>query len=372
MTIQTIIIALAVVLSVLTLAHWALYRTIVDFFSLTNPTWLLWLKISLGFLTASLIAAFVLSMQFDNVLVRVIYTGAMSWLGFLNFFILASILCWLILGLSKLFSFPLNQSGLAAVLFGFGVILAVYGIFNSVDVRINRISVKFPNLPAVWQGKTAVWVSDTHLGQIRGVGFAKYVASLVSRQNPDILFIGGDLFDGEAADSAKLAEPFAKIIAPKGTFFITGNHEEFSDSAKQEYLAVVKKAGIRVLDNEKVDIDGLQIAGVDYNDTGQKDRFQAILNEMRIDKSRPSILLRHIPFFIPEAAQAGISLQLSGHTHYGQLFMFKYITHFVYSGFDYGLKKFGDMTVYISAGAGTWGPPMRVDTKPDIVVIKLE
>jgi hypothetical protein len=372
MPIQTILIALAVVLSVLTFAHWALYRTIVDFFALTNSTWMFWLKISLGFLTASLIAAFLLSMSYDNIFVRIIYTGAMSWLGFLNFFILASILCWLVLGLSKLFSFPLNQSGLAAVLFGLGAILAVYGIFNSGNVHVNRISAKLPNLPSVWQGKTAVWVSDTHLGQIRGVGFAKYVASLVSQQNPDILFIGGDLFDGEAADSAKLAEPFAKIAAPKGTFFITGNHEEFSDSAKQEYLSVVRKAGIRILDNQMLDIDGLQIAGVDYNDSGQKDRFQAILKAMNIDRTKPSILLRHIPFFIPDAASAGISLQLSGHTHYGQLFLFKYITHLVYGGFDYGLKKFGDMTIYISAGAGTWGPPMRVDTKPDIVVIKLQ
>jgi predicted MPP superfamily phosphohydrolase len=369
---QTIIIAMAVVLIVLALAHWALYRTIVDFFSPANRIFLLVLKIGLAILALGLVVAFLLATRFDNIFVGIFYTGAMSWLGLLNFFILASILCWLVLGLSKLFSFSFDRGMLASILFSIGAILAIYGIINSGNVRINRISVKFPNLSASWRSKTAVWVSDTHLGQIRGVGFARYVASLAEQEHPDIFFIGGDLFDGEAADNEKLVEPFAKIAAPQGTYFITGNHEEFSVEAKEKYLAIVRKSGIRVLDNEMINLNGLQIIGVDYNDAMDQDKFKAILQSLGIDKSQPSILLKHAPFNIPEAAEAGISLQLSGHTHQGQLFLFKYITYFVYKGFDIGPKKLGDTIVYTSSGAGTWGPPMRVDTKPDIVVIKFE
>ena len=371
MSYQIIIIALAVVLAILFLAHWALYRTIVDFFSPTNPTGLLVLKLGLAIMTISLIAAFLLSTRYQNIFVRVFYAGAMSWLGFLNFFILASIICWLVLGLSRVFSFSFDRSLLAAILFCAGIILAIYGIFNSGNVRVNRLSIKLPNLPAAWQGKIAVWVSDTHLGQIRGVGFAGRVASLAGEEHPDILFIGGDLFDGVAADDEKLVEPFAKIEASQGTYFITGNHEEFSQDSKEKYLAIVKKSGIRVLDNEMINLDGLQIIGVDYSDAMNLDKFKAILQGLGIDKNKPSILLRHAPFNIPEAEQAGISLQLSGHTHQGQLFLFKYITYFVYKGFDFGLKKLGNMIVYTCAGAGTWGPPMRVDTNPDIVVIEL-
>lgn len=372
MSYQVIIVALAVVLAVLSLGHWALYRTIVDFFSPTNPIVSLVLKIGLAIMTISLVLAFLLASRYQNIFVRAFYTVAMSWLGFLNFFIWASILCWLVWGLSKAFSFSLDGRLLVAILFGAAAILAVYGLFNSGDVRVNRLSIKLPNLPASWQGKTAVWVSDTHLGQIRGPGFASKVASLAEREHPDILFIGGDLYDGVAADLDKLAEPFAKIGASQGAYFITGNHEEFSSDFKEKSLAAVKRAGIRVLDNEMVNLEGLQIIGVDYNDAGNKDRFRAILDEVGIDKSKPSILLKHAPFDIPEAAEAEISFVLCGHTHQGQLFLFKYITYFVYKGFDYGLKRLGDMIVYTSAGAGTWGPPMRVDTKPDIVAIKFE
>lgn len=372
MSSQTIIIALAVVLAILTLAHWALYRTIVDFFSPANRVALLILKIVLAVMALSLVAAFLLSTRFDNVFVRIFYTGAMSWLGFMNFFILATILCWLVLGLSKIFTFSFDRSLLAAILFGIGAVLAIYGLFNSANVRVNRISIKLPNLPSAWQGKTAVWVSDTHLGQIRGIGFADKVAAMAQQEHPDILFIGGDLFDGVAADDEKLIEPFVRIRAPQGTYFITGNHEEFSAQAKEKYLAIVRKSGIRVLDNEMINLNGLQIIGVDYSDAMNRDRFKVILRDARIDRSQPSILLKHAPLNIPEANSAGISLQLSGHTHQGQLFLFKYITYFVYKGFDIGQKKLGDTIVYTSSGAGTWGPPMRVDTKPDIVVIKFE
>jgi hypothetical protein len=372
MSYQFIIIALAMVLGVLFFAHWALYRTIVDFFSPANSIVLLILKLGLATMTIGLVGAFLLSSRYDSIFVRLFYTGAMSWLGFLNFFILASIICWLVLGLSKVFSFSLNQSLLAAILFCAGAILAIYGIFNSLNVRVNRVSIKLPNLPSAWQCKTAVWVSDTHLGQIRGLKFAGRVASLVEQEHPDILFIGGDLFDGVADNAEAMAEPFAKIKAPQGTYFITGNHEEFSADSKEKYLATVRKSGIRVLDNEMINIDGLQLIGVDHNDTMNQDKFKAILQGLGIEKSQPSILLKHIPLNIPEAAEAGVSLQLSGHTHWGQLFLFKYITYFVYKGFDYGLKSMGNMMIYTSAGAGTWGPPMRVDANPDIVVIKLE
>ena len=372
MSYQFIIIALAIVLAILSLGHWALYRTIVDFFSPANPVVLLALKIFLAVMIASLVAAFLLASRYQNIFVRAFYTVSMSWLGFLNFFVLASIICWLVLGLSKLFPFSFDRGLLAAILFCAAAILGIYGIFNAANVRVNRLSIKLPNLPSFWQGKTAVWVSDTHLGQVNNERFARNVASQADNLHPDILFIGGDLYDGVAADLDRLAEPFAKIGAPEGTYFITGNHEEFSSDFKEKSLAAVKRAGMRVLDNEMVNLEGLQIIGVDFNDTGNKDRFKAILQGLGIDKSKPSILLKHIPFDIPEAAEAGISFQLSGHTHQGQLFLFKYITYFVYKGFDYGLKKFGDMIVYTSAGAGTWGPPMRVDTNPDIVVIKFE
>jgi hypothetical protein len=256
------------------------------------------------------------------------------------------------------------------VLFGIALLATVYGFINAGVPRITRIDVQLPLLPGPWKGKTAVWVSDTHLGQVRNYGFARRIADKIEDLRPDIIFIGGDLYDGVAVDLDKAIEPFSKISAPYGCYFITGNHEQFSDPTP--YLQAVRRAGIHVLYNEKVDLDGLQIIGVDYRGSRREEDFRTILQNIGIDPRGPSILLKHAPFHLQVAREQGISLQLSGHTHQGQVFLFRWITAKVYRGYDYGLKWFGDLLVYTSSGAGTWGPPMRIDTIPEIVVIEFQ
>jgi hypothetical protein len=205
---------------------------------------------------------------------------------------------------------------------------------------------------------------------VRNLGFARKIASLIQGLNPDIVLIGGDLFDGVAADPDLLLEPFSRLTPRYGTLFVTGNHEEFSDSTR--FLDALQRSGIRVLKNEKVEIEGLQIVGVDYRDSRSEDSFRAILRKISIDRTRPAILLKHAPFHLRVAEEHGISLQLSGHTHHGQVFLFRFITQRVYQGYDYGLKRLGRLIVYTSSGAGTWGPPMRLDTRPEIVAITFE
>jgi predicted MPP superfamily phosphohydrolase len=190
---------------------------------------------------------------------------------------------------------------------------------------------------------------------------------MIQSLRPDIVFIGGDLFDGEPVDLDRIIEPFSKISAPYGTNFVTGNHEEFRN--KTLYLRAVRRAGMRVLDNEMVVVDGLQIIGVDYRDTRREDQFKAILQKIKINHDKPSILLKHSPLNLEVAREQGISLQLSGHSHHGQVFLLRFITSQVYHGYDYGLKWFGDLLVYTSSGAGTVWPPMRIDTIPEIVFI---
>jgi predicted MPP superfamily phosphohydrolase len=151
---------------------------------------------------------------------------------------------------------------------------------------------------------------------------------------------------------------------------VTGNHEEFSDSTK--YLEAVTRSGIRVLNNEKVTVDGLQIVGVQDRDQANADRFRTILQRADLDRNRASILLAHVPHRLAIAEKEGVSLQLSGHTHGGQIFPFTWFTRRVFREFTYGLKRFGELLVYTSSGAGTWGPPMRVGTRPEILLIEFE
>ncbi len=359
---------ISIIQSILFLGHWFFYRTLVRFFGLANPSAPLALRAAMALLSVSLVATSFLAFRYSNLPVRLFYAGAAAWLGIVYLLILASILCWILYGLAGLCHFPLNPKWLMVILIGLALMASVYGFINGGMIRTTRISVTLSGLSEHWKGKTAVWVSDTHLGQVRNDGFSQKVAEKVQNLRPDIVFIGGDLYDGVAVDLDKVIKPFSRISVPYGIYFITGNHEEFSDSTS--YLQAVERAGIRVLNNEKVDLDGLQIIGVDYRDSRNKNQFKRILQKMDIDRRKPSILLKHSPLDLDVARDEGLSLQLSGHTHQGQVFLFRMITSRVYQGYDYGLKWFGGLLVYTSSGAGTWGPPMRLDTKPEIVVIR--
>jgi uncharacterized protein len=364
------VLFIGIVQSILFLGHWFFYRTLVRFFGLANPSVLLTMRFGTALLSISLVATSFLAFRYSNLLVRCLYTGAASWLGIFYFLILAAILAWILYGLAKLFHFPSDRKILVEILIGMALVASLYGFINAAVIRITRINVQLPGLTSSWKGKTAVWVSDTHLGQVRNFGFAQKIAAMVQGLHPDIIFVGGDLYDGETVDRDKVIEPFSRLSAPYGIYFITGNHEEFYDNTK--YLQAVRQAGMRVLYNEKVELEGLQIIGVDYGDTRREEPFRSILKNVGIDRLKPSILLKHAPFHLQVAKDHGITLQLSGHTHQGQVFLFRFITSRVYQGYDYGLKRFEDLLVYTSSGAGTWGPPMRVDTNPEIVVIKFE
>jgi len=363
-----VVIFAAVAQGLLFLIHWGFYKILVRFLLITNPGSLLALKITLGILSLSVLVSSILVDRYDNPAVRVIYDIAYFWLGLLFYLLLAALLTWLGVKIFNPFSVTLNIKLLAEVLFLLAIIISVCGVINAGFIRVTHLKIGLPNLPESWQGKTAVWVSDIHLGAVRNYSFANEVAAQIQNLQPDIIFIGGDLYDGVAADLDKLAQPFAKLSAPQGTYFITGNHEEFTASTK--FVDAVRRSGIKELDNEMINLGGLQIIGINYKDTGSEQNYKTIMQSLNLDPDLPSILLKHSPYR-PQIAQAfGIDLQLSGHVHRGQIFPVGLISYLVFQGYDFGLKHLGELTVYISSGTGTWGPPMRVLTTPEIVQIE--
>jgi len=364
------IIFIAIVQSILFLAHWFLYRTVTFFFNIVSPGATVPLKVILFVLSMSLIGTSFLVFRYSTVLIRLVYVIAVSWLGFLNFLILASFASWVIYFAAQILPFSPNRKLLACILFGSAIVAGIYGIVNAGAIRITNISVRLPNLPAYWRGRNAVWISDIHLGAVRRYEFAKDVADRIQQLKPDLVFIGGDLFDGGTVDLNGFMEPFSRISAPDGVYFITGNHEEFFDHV--QYLEAVRQAGIKVLNNEMVNLRGLQIIGVDYRDSQSRRKYEMILNDIKINPDLPTILLKHSPNNLDIANNKGITLQLSGHTHKGQIFPINFITDLVYHGYDFRFKKFKDLQIYTSCGVGTWGPPMRVGNIPEIVVIKLQ
>lgn len=364
------LVFIAIVQLVLLLGHVAVYKTWIDLWGVPNASVLLWVRVALVILAASFVVASILAFWFSNPFVRVFYRIASVWVGFLNFFLCATVLSWVVYGLGWALGWRTSGRPIVAAFFFLATIVSVYGIVNAGRIRTRRVTVNLPNLPESWRGRTAALVSDLHLGHVRGYGFSSRIVAIISALRPEIVFIAGDLYDGTRADLHHLAEPWSKISVALGTYFVAGNHEEFTDPAK--YFDAVRSAGIRVLNNEKVDVDGVQIVGVDYRASVGPRRFESILHAANLDPSVPSILLSHAPNGLPIAERAGISLQLSGHTHRGQLIPSRWIVERIFGPYAYGLHPFGKMMVYTSSGAGTWGPPMRVGTDPEIVVIRFE
>jgi len=156
----------------------------------------------------------------------------------------------------------------------------------------------------------------------------------------------------------------------QGAFFVLGNHEEFTDSTK--YLDAVEHSGVRVLNNEKVTVDGLQIVGVHYRDSTNDDHFRSVLRQADVDRDRASILLTHAPDRLQIAEEEGFSLQLSGHTHGGQFFPLPGLRPESTASSFTDCNVLGNLLVYVSYGAGTWGPPLRLGTTPEIVLIQFD
>jgi uncharacterized protein len=373
------VFAILVIQIILFLGHWFVYSTFIAFWPGLTPASTADLRTSMLVLAFSFVAASLLSFRYSNPVVRVIYWAAAVWLGFVSFFLWGSVvirLVWLAVKFSHLAPNPGDfRAPLAVVIYAIAALTGVYGLINARITRIRRIPVQIPNLPVSWRGRRAVLMSDLHLGPINGIRFCGRVVALASRLQPDVVFIPGDLFDGTKGDLDRLLVPFHGLKPPMGIFFSTGNHEEFTSPTS--YIEAIKRAGIRVLANEQVDVDGLRVAGVFYHDSSSPLHMKAALSSMRpadseSDRTHPAILLNHAPARLPIVEQAGFGLQLSGHTHGGQIFPFTWITRRVYGRFTRDLHRFGSLQVYTSTGAGTWGPPMRVGARPEIALLEFE
>jgi predicted MPP superfamily phosphohydrolase len=322
----------------------------------------------LGILSLSFLATSLVGFQFTNVVLRFFYRITAVWLGFVNYAFFSGVLCWIFYVLFRLAGSHAERRYLALFFLGLAVPATVYGVVNAAWTRVKRINVKLPNLPAAWRGRTAVLLSDVHLGNLRTFGFIRRIVNMAANLNPDVVFIAGDLYDGTPADLGRLAEPLRTLRPPLGAFFVEGNHEEFTDHTK--YLKAVAATGVRVLNNEQVDVHGLQIVGVSYRDATDGEHFRMTLRNTGFDRSHASILLTHAPDRIQVSAEEGISLQLSGHTHVGQFWPWTLAAARMYGKYVYGLQSINGFQVYTSSGVGTWGPPLRVGSSPEIVAIR--
>jgi len=367
-----IILFIGAALVILGGSGWVIFRSFSQWFLLSpagNVVLVLVIAGTLvGFFGTSVLARFS-----EGVLAKYLYTAFAVLAGIYVFVFFAAILGWIIVWLSHTAGVAVNGKMLGAALVALAVAYSGYNIWNASNIQIVNINVRIPNLPLAWKGKTILQLSDVHLGHILGPRFLEAVVQKANAQHPDVVAITGDLFDGMDGDMSSFVQPLNDLQAKQGIYFITGNHELYLGIDKA--LRVLKQTKIQYLDNTIVHDNGLQIIGIAYGqDFEAQDITKIITAQPNYDPHMPSVLLYHVPLpsQIAAAKALGIGLQLSGHTHAGQLLPFRPITSIVYGGYDYGLHRDGDFTEYASSGVGTWGPPMRSGAAPEIVVVHLE
>ena len=238
-----------------------------------------------------------------------------------------------------------------------------------------QLQVRLRRLDPAFRGFRIAVVSDIHLGPLAGRAHTERIVETINEAAPDLVAIVGDLVDGTVEEFGAAAEPLRDLVSPEGTFFATGNHEYFVEDTSS-WLAELERLGVRPLRNENTairrggaafDLVGVNdIAGEDRGDPPDFGRAMA-----GVDPSRPTILLAHQPVQVEEAAARGVDLQLSGHTHGGQMWPFHYVVRLVQPSLA-GLSTVNDTQLYVTRGAGFWGPPVRIGARPDITVLSLE
>lgn len=392
MAIIRFIVFIILFLSLFLGTHYLIYTSAIRFLGIIDPTTRRIIFWVLLFFALSFFPSAILLRLHVNIATNLFYLISVIWMGLLIYILMALAVVWLFYGLGKIVGSGPDMRLVFIFFIMLAGLVAGYGIWRAQNPVLKHLEVEIKGLPEFWLNKVIVQLSDVHLGTIHRKAFMKKVVEEVNSVNPDLILITGDLFDGMGGKMPQFIEPLNSMRATQGKYFITGNHEGYLGLKRP--LSVIKETDILILDNEVVDLEGLQVVGISYPEYQQENGTRnLLLDSGSYDSGKSSILLYHTPTSIEEehtdlgsqqantywfpdtsmalAKEVGIDLQLSGHTHKGQLFPFGFLTKIIYKGYDYGLHRDGDFQIYITSGVGTWGPPMRLGAPPEIVVIKL-
>ncbi|MGW0160858.1 metallophosphoesterase [Mycobacterium sp. NPDC003323] len=240
--------------------------------------------------------------------------------------------------------------------------------------NILRVPIRLGRLDRAFDGFRVAVVSDVHLGPLLGRAHTERIVRMINETEPDLVAIVGDLVDDSVEKLGHAAEPLQDLVSREGSFFVTGNHEYFIEDTVP-WLHELDRLGVSPLRNEHTairrggaafDLAGVNdLAGAESGDPPDYDRALG-----GTDPARPTILMAHQPVMVHEAAARGVDLQLSGHTHGGQTWPFQYIVGAVQPALA-GLSTHQDTQLYVSRGAGFWGPPVRIGAPPDISILTL-
>lgn len=254
-------------------------------------------------------------------------------------------------------------------------LLLLIGFINARNPRVKSIELEINKKFKGRDDLHVVFASDIHLGTLIGPRQTERIVNKINRLNPDLILLGGDIVDEDLGPVIRgnLGESLDKLNAPLGVLGITGNHEYIGGA--QQAVEYLEAHGIHMIRDSILLIDGgIFIVGREDRDMPRfegKERKPIDSLMQGIDQEKPIILLDHQPFELNEKQKAGVDLTLSGHTHHGQIWPLNYITKSIFE-VSWGYKLKGNMHVYVSSGAGGWGPPVRLGNRPEIISLKLK
>ncbi|HVJ90665.1 MAG TPA: metallophosphoesterase [Labilithrix sp.] len=363
-------------------AHRYLWSRLVRDAALPSP-WARVATVALVVLFLLLMGAFVLGRALPRAVASPIAWIAFTWLGVLFFLVMA-------LGLSDLarllttrlqgggtLADPERRQAISRLFAGGAAMLGLgtstVGVVSALSpVAVKRVRVALDKLTKAASGMRIVQLTDVHIGPMIGKDFIEDIVRRVNALTPDVIAITGDLVDGSVEELAEHVAPLAKLSAKHGVYFVTGNHEYYSGA--EEWIAHLRKLGVHVLRNERVRIggdEGFDLAGIDDHSSAVfghgPDLPKALAGR---DADRACVLLAHQPRGVNLADSLGVDLQLSGHTHGGQMFPWNLAVR-LQQPFVAGIHKLTHAQIYVSRGTGYWGPPMRVGAPAEITEIEL-
>lgn len=301
-------------------------------------------------------------------------------MGWLTYVIVLALLRDALLVVGALAGGPFEAAvarwGVAAVWWGSLAVLAAGMLAAARGPHVRRIDIAIDRLPAAFEGFAIAQISDLHVGPTIGAAYVRRVVDIANALAPDLVALTGDIVDGSVQRLSTAVQPLARLRARDGLVLALGNHDYYSGA--KAWTAQFGRLGIRVLRNEHFVLERggarLVVAGT----TDPAGQFEVPPEPPRPDLAHgsahgdaPRILLAHNPRLAPLAERAGFDLQLSGHTHAGQFFPWTLAVRLVHAPHVEGLSRQGRMWVYVNAGTGTWGPPIRLGTRPELTLVRL-
>jgi predicted MPP superfamily phosphohydrolase len=362
---------LLTVLSVWTLFHLYVFSRAFSIAAVTGAIPPLYRWLLFAILWSSYPLGRVLVKTADGAVARTVEVLASLWMGALFLCFSTLLIADVATGFGKLLPSITAHARSAAL--AAGGLLALFATVQALrGPRIVQYEVQLPNLRPEHDGLKAVQLSDLHLGSLLGERWLTKRVDEVKALQPDVIFVTGDLIDIATGPVEPLVPVLARLTAPRGVYGVTGNHEFYAGIAPS--LAIYEAAGIRTLRDESLEIlPGLHLAGVD-DMTARKQLGldgQPVEKALRaVPRDAACIYLSHSPMQMRKAALLGASLMLSGHTHGGQIWPFTYLAALAYPN-QGGRYEIDGMTLLVSRGTGTWGPPMRLFRRSEIVLITL-